>query len=71
LLRAGFGWSIVSEIAAREDAAAGRIETRPLAPVLSRDPVLVWRQDRAARLAIAAAPAIFSAHAAAIGERGT
>jgi len=69
-VRAGFGWSIVSEIAAREDATAGRIAMRPLAPVLSRDLVLVWRQDRAARPAIAAALAVFSAHAAAIGEPG-
>lgn len=70
-VRASYGWSIVSEIAAREDAAAGRIAMRPLAPALSRDLVLVWRQDRAQRPAISAALAIFTAHAAAAGEGTT
>ena len=58
-VRAGFGWSIISEIAAREDAAAGRIELRPLDPPLYRDLVLVWRRDRAARPIIAAAMEAF------------
>ena len=62
--RAGLGWSIVSEVAAREAAAAGRIDLRLLAPPLSRDLVLVWRADRATRPVIAAALDVFSSHAA-------
>ena len=61
---AGLGWSIVSEVVAREAAAAGRIDLRLLAPPLSRDLVLVWRVDRAARPVIAAALDVFSGHAA-------
>jgi DNA-binding transcriptional LysR family regulator len=61
---AGLGWSIVSEIVAREANAAGRIDLRLLQPPLSRDLVLVWRADRAARPVIAAALDVFSSHAA-------
>jgi len=61
-VRAGFGWSIISEIAVREEAAAARIEVRELAPPLFRDLVLAWRADRAARPVIAAALAVFSNH---------
>ena len=61
-VRAGFGWSIISEIVAREDAAAGRIDLVRLAPPLSRDLFLVWRADRAARPVISAALAVFAAH---------
>ena len=64
LRAAGLGWSIVSEVAAREAAAAGRIDLRLLAPPLSRDLVLVWRADRATRPVIAAALDVFSGHAA-------
>lgn len=63
-VRAGLGWSIVSEIAAREDAAAGRIDLFGLDPPLSRDLVLVWRSDRATRPVIAAALAVFASHVA-------
>jgi DNA-binding transcriptional LysR family regulator len=63
-VRAGLGWSIVSEIAAREDAAAGRIDLFGLAPPLFRDLVLVWRADRASRPVIAAALAVFAGHVA-------
>lgn len=59
-VRSGFGWSIISEIATREDAADGRIDVRPLAPPIHRDLVLVWRRDRAERPAIAAALTLFS-----------
>ncbi|HYU12121.1 MAG TPA: substrate-binding domain-containing protein, partial [Stellaceae bacterium] len=62
--RAGLGWSIVSEVAAREAAAAGRIDLRRLEPPLFRDLVLVWRSDRATRPVIAAALDVFSGHAA-------
>ena len=61
---AGLGWSIVSEIVAREASAAGRIDLRLLQPPLSRDLVLVWRADRATRPVIAAALDVFSSHAA-------
>ena len=64
-VRAGLGWSIVSEITAHDDAAAGRIDLRLLSPPLFRDLVLVWRTDRAARPVIAAALDVFSGHAAA------
>ncbi|HEX9521948.1 MAG TPA: LysR family transcriptional regulator [Reyranella sp.] len=63
-VRAGLGWSIVSEIAAREDAAAGRVDLFSLDPPLFRDLVLVWRSDRATRPVIAAALAIFASHVA-------
>jgi DNA-binding transcriptional LysR family regulator len=63
-VRAGLGWSIVSEVTARDAAAAGRIDLRLLAPPLSRDLVLVWRADRATRPVIAAALDVFSGHAA-------
>ena len=60
---AGLGWSIVSEVVAREASAAGRIDLRPLQPPLSRDLVLVWRADRATRPVIAAALDVFLSHA--------
>lgn len=60
-VRAGFGWSVVSEVTARADADAGTVELRPLDPPISRDLVLVWRRDRAARPVIAAALAAFEA----------
>lgn len=59
-VRAGFGWSITSEIATRDDAGAGRIDARPLAPPIHRDLVLVWRRDRADRPVIGAALAAFT-----------
>lgn len=62
-VRAGFGWSIVSEVTARADADAGHIDLRPLDPPIWRDLVLVWRRDRAARPVIAAALAVFAAFA--------
>jgi DNA-binding transcriptional LysR family regulator len=63
-VRAGFGWSILSEIVARDEAAAGRVDMLSLDPPLFRDLELVWRADRATRPMIAAALDIFSAHAA-------
>lgn len=60
-VRAGFGWSIVSEVTARADADAGTVDLRPLDPPIFRDLVLVWRRDRAARPVIAAALAAFEA----------
>jgi DNA-binding transcriptional LysR family regulator len=63
-VRAGFGWSIVSEIAVHEDVAAGRVDLLALDPPLARDLVLAWHPDRAARPLIAAALEIFTAHAA-------
>lgn len=61
-VRSGFGWALVSEVVAREDAAAGRVDLRPLAPPLARDLALVWRRDRADRPVIAAALAGFARH---------
>jgi DNA-binding transcriptional LysR family regulator len=63
-VRAGLGWSIISDVAARADAEAGRLDLRRLAPPLSRDLVVVWRADRAERPVIAAALVVFSGHAA-------
>ena len=62
-VRAGFGWAILSEIVALDEMAAGRVDLLGLDPPLSRDLVLVWRIDRAARPVIAAALAVFAAHA--------
>jgi DNA-binding transcriptional LysR family regulator len=62
-VRAGFGWSIISEIVAREDAMAGRVDLLGLDPPLSRDLVLVWRADRTSRPIISAALAVFASHA--------
>ena len=47
-VRAGFGWSIISEVVAREDAAAGRLDLLGLSPALSRDLVLAARRPRGA-----------------------
>lgn len=66
-VRAGFGWSIISEMATREDAAARRVDVRQLDPPIHRDLVLVWRRDRAARPVIEAALAAFAGPA---GSRG-
>ncbi len=63
-VRAGLGWSIISEIAVREDAAAHRLDVVALDPSLFRDLVLAWRPDRATRPVIAAALDVFAAHAA-------
>lgn len=62
-VRTGFGWSIISEMATREDAAAGHVDVRALEPPIHRDLVLVWRRDRAMRPVIAAALALFGRHA--------
>jgi DNA-binding transcriptional LysR family regulator len=63
-VRAGLGWSIISEIAAREDADAGRVDLRELAPPLSRDLVLAWRGDRAHQPVLAASLAVLARHTA-------
>jgi DNA-binding transcriptional LysR family regulator len=63
-VRAGLGWSIISEIAVQQDAAARHLDVVPLDPPLFRDLVLTWRSDRAARPVIAAALDVFTAHAA-------
>jgi DNA-binding transcriptional LysR family regulator len=70
-VRAELGWSIVSEVTARDSAAAGRLDMRGLEPPLFRDLVLVWRADRAARPVIAAALAVFSAHAGVVSSAPT
>ncbi|RKQ70670.1 LysR family transcriptional regulator [Oceanibaculum indicum] len=62
-VRAGYGWTIISEIVAHGDAEAGHVAIRPLDPPLWREMVLVWRADRASRPVVAAALAIFLAHA--------
>jgi DNA-binding transcriptional LysR family regulator len=63
-VRAGLGWSIISEIAARDDADTRHVDLLKLAPPLSRDLVLVWRADRAQRPIIAASLAVFARHTA-------
>ena len=62
-VRAGFGWSILSEVVAREEAAAGHVDILELDPPLFRDLELVWRSDRATRPIIAATLDVFSASA--------
>lgn len=62
-VRAGFGWTIVSAIAVREDVAAKRLDLLELDPPLSRDLMLAWRPGRATRPVIAAALEVFTAHA--------
>ncbi len=63
-VRAGFGWTIVSEIASLEDIAAKRLDSLTLNPPLFRDLVLTWHPNRAARPVIAAALGVFTAYAA-------
>jgi DNA-binding transcriptional LysR family regulator len=63
-VRSGFGWSIVSEVTTREDAAAGRVDVRRLSPAIHRDLLLVWRRDRALRPVTAAALTVFAGYAA-------
>ena len=54
-VRAGFGLSIISEMAVTQEVRQGSLRALPLAPELSRQLVTVWRRDRAANPAIAAA----------------
>lgn len=59
-VRAGFGWSIISEMAGMAEAARGGVRLIPLAPPLSREIVVAWRADRGDRPAISAASGLFS-----------
>lgn len=59
-VRAGFGWSIISEMAGATEAARGGVKLIPLAPPLSREIVVAWRADRGDRPAISAASSLFS-----------
>lgn len=61
-VRAGFGWSIISEMAGAAEAARGGVKLIPLSPPLSREIVVAWRADRGDRPAISAASGLFSAH---------
>lgn len=54
-VRAGFGWSIISEMSVAREAAEGLLQVLPLSPPLSRRLVTVWRRDRATNPAIRAA----------------
>ncbi len=49
---AGFGWSIVPDIAVAREAARGLMRVLPLAPPLSRPLEMAWRRDREANPAI-------------------
>lgn len=60
-VRAGFGWSIISRMAAEAEAARGGVRIVSLSPPLSRQLVTAWRTDREQRPAIAAASQLFSA----------
>jgi len=51
---AGFGWSIVPDIAVAREAARGWMKALPLAPPLSRPLQMAWRRDRAMNPAIRA-----------------
>ncbi len=53
-VRAGAGWSIISEIAVADEVERGVLRALPLSPRLSRDLVVAWRRDRADNPAIAA-----------------
>jgi DNA-binding transcriptional LysR family regulator len=59
---AGFGWSIVPEIAVAREVAHGLMKALPLAPPLSRPLVQAWRRDRAANPAIRAMREILKEH---------
>jgi len=54
-VRAGAGWSIISEIAVADEVRRGLLRVIPLAPALARHLVVAWRRDRAQNPAIAAA----------------
>ncbi len=51
---AGFGWSIVPDIAVVREVAHGLIKALPLSPPLARPLQMAWRRDRAANPAIRA-----------------
>jgi len=51
---AGFGWSIVPEIAVAREVADGLIRALPLKPPLTRPLTAAWRRDRAANPGIRA-----------------
>lgn len=51
---AGFGWSIVSEIAVAREVQQGLMKALPLKPPLSRPLAMAWRRDRVMNPAIRA-----------------
>ena len=51
---AGFGWSIVSEIAVAREVQQGLMRALPLKPPLSRPLAMAWRRDRVMNPAIRA-----------------
>jgi DNA-binding transcriptional LysR family regulator len=53
-VRAGFGWSIISEMSVVDEAERGLVQIVPLAPPLSRQLITVWRRDRTANPVIRA-----------------
>ncbi|MCG8358442.1 MAG: LysR family transcriptional regulator [Kiloniellales bacterium] len=54
-VRSGFGWSIISEMAVAEEVEQSLLQVIGLSPLLSRQLIVVWRRDRSANPAIAAA----------------
>lgn len=58
-VRAGFGWSIISRMAAEPESARGGLRIVPLDPPISRKLVTAWRTNRADRPAIAASIRLF------------
>jgi len=64
-VEAGFGWSIVSEIAVKGPGRQGQYNIAPLEPALDRELLMVWRRDRADYPVVAAACERFAAYSAA------
>jgi DNA-binding transcriptional LysR family regulator len=58
-VRAGFGWSLISEMAVVEDERRGLLRVVHLKPKLIRPIITVWRKDREDIPAIAAVRKIF------------
>ncbi len=58
-VRAGFGWSLISEMCVVEDERRNLLKIRQLSPDLIRPLVTVWRKDREAIPAINAVRKIF------------
>ena len=43
---AGFGWSIISEVAVKKELEQGLLKALPLSPPLSRQLDTLWRRGR-------------------------
>ena len=64
-VEAGFGWSIVSDIAVNDPRQRRPYRIAALAPALERELLMVWRRDRTDYPVVAAARDCFAAYSAA------